>query len=77
MNEDYEIQFKNENKTTTKLLLPKICIILESEDVKDFEAKMNKYLYDGYEIETSSCNSKHYKAILVKLSKRYEGLQFN
>lgn len=43
----------------------KKCIVLEMENKTDFENAMNKYLSDGYKVETSSCNSKYYKAILV------------
>ncbi len=32
---------------------------------KDFEKAMNDYLDDGYKVESSSCNSRYYKAILV------------
>ena len=43
----------------------KKCIVLEIESKTDFENAMNDYLSDGYKVETSSCNSKYYKAILV------------
>lgn len=42
------------------------CIILEMENRLDFENAMNTYLNAGYKIESSSCNSKYYKAILTK-----------
>lgn len=43
----------------------KKCVILEIEDKADFENQLNKYISSGYKIESSSCNSKYYKAILV------------
>ena len=43
----------------------KKCVILEMENSNDFENAMNVYLYDGYKVESSSCNSIYYKAILV------------
>lgn len=43
----------------------KNCVILEMENSKDFEKVMNYYLDDGYKVESSSCNSRYYKAILV------------
>lgn len=43
----------------------KKCVILEMENCKDFEKVMNDYLDDGYKVESSSCNSRYYKAILV------------
>ena len=46
-------------------LTKKKCVILEIENKVDFENKMNEYLTKGYKVETSSCNSKYYKAILV------------
>lgn len=41
------------------------CIVIESDSAKDYEDTMNKLLNDGYRIESSSCNSKLYKAILI------------
>ena len=43
----------------------KYCIVLEMEDKNDFEYRMNVLLSEGYKVESSSCNSKYYKAILV------------
>ena len=43
----------------------KKCIILEMENSKYFEKAMNDYIDDGYKVESSSCNSRYYKAILV------------
>lgn len=43
----------------------KKCIVLEMESKIDFEKSMNDYLSIGYKVETSSCNSKYYKAILI------------
>lgn len=43
----------------------KKCVILEMENSKDFENAMNDYLDDGYKVESSSCNSRYYKAILI------------
>lgn len=55
---------RNDDKTITESFTKK-CVILEMENCKDFENKMNKYLSKGYKVESSSCNSKYYKAILV------------
>lgn len=41
------------------------CVVLEMEDKINFETKLNELLNCGYKIESSSCNSKCYKAILV------------
>lgn len=43
----------------------KKCVILEMENSNDFENAMDDYLDAGYKVESSSCNSKYYKAILV------------
>lgn len=43
----------------------KKCVILEMENNNDFENAMNDYLDTGYKVESSSCNSRYYKAILV------------
>lgn len=43
----------------------KKCVILEMENSRDFEKVMNDYLDAGYKVESSSCNSRYYKAILV------------
>lgn len=43
----------------------KNCVILEMENNKDFEKAMNDHIDEGYKIESSSCNSRYYKAILV------------
>lgn len=43
----------------------KNCVILEMENNKDFEKAMNDYIDEGYKIESNSCNSRYYKAILV------------
>lgn len=43
----------------------KKCVVIEIESAIDFEQMLNKYMYQGYKIEASSCNSKYYKAILV------------
>lgn len=43
----------------------KNCVILEMKNNKDFEKAMNDYIDEGYKIESSSCNSRYYKAILV------------
>lgn len=43
----------------------KKCVILEMENSNDFEKAMNDYIDDGYKVESSSCNSRYYKAILV------------
>lgn len=41
------------------------CVILEMENSNDFENAMDDYLEAGYKVESSSCNSGYYKAILV------------
>ena len=41
------------------------CVVLEMEEKINFETKLNELLNGGYKIESSSCNSKCYKAILV------------
>ena len=41
------------------------CVVLGMEDKINFETKLNELLNGGYKIESSSCNSKCYKAILV------------
>lgn len=41
------------------------CVVLEMEDWVSFQKVMNEYLNLGYKIESSSCNSKYYKAILI------------
>ena len=43
----------------------KKCVILEMENSNDFENAMDDYLEVGYKVESSSCNSRYYKAILV------------
>lgn len=57
--------FNDDNKTTKKISSIRTCVVLEMENGKDFETKLNRYLYEGYKIEASSCNSRYYKAILV------------
>lgn len=64
MDAGYGMVFGDYDKTITKSSTSK-CVILEVEDCKDFENMMNKYLSKGYKIESSSCNSRYYKAILV------------
>lgn len=41
------------------------CVVIESENLKSFEDSMNKYLEEGYKVDSSSCNSSQYKAILI------------
>lgn len=41
------------------------CVVLEIENVDHFQHQLNKYMLDGYKIESSSCNGKYYRAILV------------
>ena len=43
----------------------KNCVILEMENSNDFENAMDDYLDAGYKVESSLCNSRYYKAILV------------
>lgn len=43
----------------------KLCVVLQMEEKNDFEKLMNDYLSDGYIVESSSCNSKYYKVILL------------
>lgn len=44
----------------------KKCIVIESDISYVFENYVDWYLNHGYEIESSSCNSKSYKAIMIK-----------
>lgn len=41
------------------------CIVIETDSADSFEDSMNKFLSQGYKVESSSCNSKLYKAILI------------
>lgn len=41
------------------------CIVLELEDYVVFQRVINEYLNLGYKIESSSCNSRYYKEILI------------
>lgn len=43
----------------------KKCVVVETDLPNVFEDIMNDYLSKGYKIESSSCNSKYYKAILI------------
>lgn len=43
----------------------KKCVILEMENSKYFETAINNYIDVGYKVESTSCNSRYYKAILV------------
>lgn len=43
----------------------KKCVVIETDLPNVFEDMMNDCLSKGYKIESSSCNSKYYKAILV------------
>lgn len=40
-------------------------IIVETEDKIDFENKASNLISFGYKIDSSSCNSKKYKAIFI------------
>ena len=41
------------------------CVVLEIENVNSFQYQLNKYLLDGYKVNSSSCNGKFYRAILI------------
>lgn len=42
------------------------CVVVEEENSEKFKNCVDNYLDAGYKISTSSCNSKTWKAILVK-----------
>ncbi|MBR9961134.1 hypothetical protein [Anaerostipes sp. Marseille-Q3525] len=48
------------------------CVVVEETNSETFEDFVNDYLNDGYKISASSCNSKTWKAILVKEDKEQE-----
>lgn len=48
------------------------CVVVEEANSETFEDFVNDYLNDGYKISASSCNSKTWKAILVKEDKEQE-----
>ena len=52
--------------------MKKNCIVLEMQDANNFQTELNKHLLDGYKIESSSCNGKYYRAILILDSKETE-----
>lgn len=41
------------------------CVVLEMENSNDFARVMSEYLSLGYKVDSSSCNSRYYKAILI------------
>lgn len=45
--------------------MKKKCIVIETDNSVKFEKELNQYLNEGYEIKTSSCNTRLYKAVLV------------
>lgn len=53
------------NSTKSKTKTKNSCVVIESENPKSFEDSMNKYLEEGYKVDSSSCNSRQYKAILI------------
>lgn len=59
-NEEVRVFYSiNKNESIKK------CIVIETDFADVFELNMNKYLSRGYKVESSSCNSKLYKAILT------------
>lgn len=48
------------------------CVVVEETNSETFEDFVNDYLNDGYKISASSCNSRTWKAILVKEDKEQE-----
>lgn len=48
------------------------CVVVEEANSETFEDFVNDYLNDGYKISASSCNSKTWKAILIKEDKEQE-----
>lgn len=42
------------------------CVVVEESDSEKFKNCVDNYLNKGYKISASSCNSKTWKAILVK-----------
>lgn len=48
------------------------CVTIEEVDSDKFEDCVSAYLSNGYKISASSCNSKTWKAILVKEDKEQE-----
>lgn len=51
-----------------------IAKIIENDNINIFEKELNKYLNDGYYVESSSCNSRTWKAILTKEVELDEGI---
>lgn len=49
------------------------CVVVEETNFETFEDFVNDYLNDGYKISASSCNSKTWKAILVREDNEQEG----
>lgn len=43
----------------------KKCVIIETDLPDVFEDMMNENLNKGYKVESSSCNSEYYKAIMI------------
>lgn len=48
------------------------CVVVEETNSETFEDFVNDYLNDGYKISASSCNSRTWKAILIKEDKEQE-----
>lgn len=49
-----------------------VCITVEEASSEKFEDCVDNYLQNGYKISASSCNSKTWKAILVKEDEEQE-----
>ena len=48
------------------------CVVVEESDSEKFKNCVDNYLNKGYKISASSCNSKTWKAILVREGKEQE-----
>lgn len=48
------------------------CVVVEEENSEKFKNCVDNYLDVGYKISSSSCNSKTWKAILVREGKEQE-----
>lgn len=48
------------------------CVVVEESNSEKFKNCVDSYLNKGYKVSASSCNSKTWKAILVKEDKEQE-----
>ncbi len=48
------------------------CVVVEESNSEKFKNCVDSYLDEGYKISSSSCNSKTWKAILVREDKEQE-----